>query len=107
MQWLQTGVAFAHECRACRGRRLLVVILVITAVATRVRRRVRRRDETPEDRLRRAKMDVERSRAWSRKDRDFWLGGGGRDADYMGGVGGDDLLDHLTRRQLDQRQPPW
>jgi hypothetical protein len=83
---------------------LLVVILVITAVATGVRRsRVRRRDETPEDRLRRAKMDVERSRAWSRKDCDFWLGGGGHDADYMGG----DLLDHLTRRQLDQRQFPW
>jgi hypothetical protein len=87
---------------------LLVVILVIIAVATGVRRsRARRRDETPEDRLRRAKMDVERSRAWSLKDRDFWLGGGGHDADYMGGVGGDDLLDHLTRRQLDQRQPPW
>jgi hypothetical protein len=86
---------------------LLVVILVITAVATGVRRsRVRRRDETPEARLRRAKMDVERSRAWSRKDRDFWLGGG-HDADYMRGVGGDDLLDHLTQRQLDQRQPPW
>ena len=102
MQWLQTGVAFAHECRACRGRRLLVVILVITAVATRVRRRVRRRDETPEDRLRRAKMDVERSRAWSRKDRDFWLGGSGHDADYVGGVGGDNLLRHLT-----QRQPAW
>jgi hypothetical protein len=25
----------------------------------------------------------------------------------MGGVGGDDLLDHLTQRQLDQRQRPW
>jgi hypothetical protein len=81
---------------------LLVVILVITAVATGVRRsRVRRRDETPEDRLRRAKMDVERSRAWSRKDRDFWLGGRGHDVEHVGGVD-DHLLRHLT-----QRQPPW
>ena len=44
---------------------LLVVILVIT-----VRRsRVRRRDETPEDRRRRDKLDLERSRAWLRKNR--------------------------------------
>jgi hypothetical protein len=45
---------------------LLVVILVVTLVR---RDRIRRRDETPEDRLRRDKLDLERSRAWLRKNR--------------------------------------
>ena len=45
---------------------LLVVILVVTLVR---RDRVRRRNETPADRLRRDKLDLERSRAWLRKNR--------------------------------------
>ena len=65
MRRWQTGVTFAYEWRACRAA-LLVVILVVTLVR---RDRIRRRDETPEDRLRRDKLDLERSRAWLRKNR--------------------------------------
>jgi hypothetical protein len=65
MQWPQARVAFAHNAALVVVGVLLVVILVIT-----VRRsRVRRRDETPEDRRRRDKLDLERSRAWLRKNR--------------------------------------
>ena len=54
---------------------LLVVILVVTLVR---RDRVRRRNETPEDRLRRDKLDLERSRAWLRKNRTRGVVGSGR-----------------------------
>ena len=46
---------------------LLLGMLVATGVVIQTRRR--RRDETPEDRLRRDKLDRERSRAWARKNR--------------------------------------
>jgi hypothetical protein len=46
---------------------LLLGMLVATGVGIQTRRR--RRDETPEDRRRRDKLDLERSRAWLRKNR--------------------------------------
>jgi hypothetical protein len=46
---------------------LILGMLVATAVVIQTRRR--RRDETPTDRLRRDKLDLERGRAWLRRNR--------------------------------------
>jgi hypothetical protein len=66
MRRWQTGVTFAMSGALVVLGALLLVILVVTLVR---RDRVRRRNETPEDRLRRDKLDLERSRAWLRKNR--------------------------------------
>ena len=67
---------------------------MLVAIGMVIQTHRQRRDETPEDRRRRDKLDLERSRAWARKHNaaprgalglGIWMAGG---AAY-GGVGGD------------------
>ena len=65
---------------------LFLGMLVATGVGIQTRRR--RRDETPEDRRRRDKLDLERSRAWLRKNRATPRGAAGSGIWAAGGAAG-------------------